>query len=88
MAAFLETEDRVRCEVCSFDFETVYGPHGAEYIECHHVVPLHVSGETETTLADLMLMCANCHRMIHYRSPWLDPEELRALLVEHGRIGR
>jgi 5-methylcytosine-specific restriction enzyme A len=28
------------CEVCSFDFEAVYGQHGAGYIECHHKVPL------------------------------------------------
>ncbi|WP_280478710.1 HNH endonuclease [Nocardia asiatica] len=83
IADFLKTEDRVRCEVCYFDFEAVYGPHGANYIECHHVVPLHVSGETKTRLADLILLCANCHRMIHYRSQWLRPDELRALVRQH-----
>ncbi|WP_330229271.1 HNH endonuclease [Nocardia sp. NBC_00508] len=85
IAEFLETADRVRCEVCYFDFEAVYGPHGSDYIECHHVVPLHVSGETKTKLADLILLCANCHRMIHYRPQWLHPEDLRALVTENSR---
>ncbi|MFG1795614.1 HNH endonuclease [Nocardia sp. NPDC049149] len=80
IAKFLETADRVRCEVCGFDFEASYGEHGAGYIECHHVVPLHVSGETKTTLSDLILLCSNCHRMIHYRPQWLHPDELRVLL--------
>ncbi|MGY2118913.1 HNH endonuclease [Nocardia gipuzkoensis] len=80
IADFLKTADRVRCEVCYFDFEAVYGPHGSNYIECHHVVPLHVSGETETRLADLILLCSNCHRMIHYRAQWLHPDDLRTLV--------
>ncbi|WP_262402174.1 HNH endonuclease [Actinomadura sp. CNU-125] len=71
------------CEVCSFDFERTYGPRGADYIECHHVVPLHVSGETKTRLQDLALLCANCHRMIHRASPWPTPDELRALVAKH-----
>ncbi|MEU6746789.1 HNH endonuclease [Spirillospora sp. NPDC046719] len=70
------------CEVCGFNFERTYGPRGADYIECHHVVPLHVSGETKTHMKDLALLCANCHRMIHRASPWPIPEQLRALVVE------
>ena len=73
------------CEVCGFDFERVYGSRGAGYAECHHVVPLHVSGPTTTYLDDLVLLCANCHRMIHRRRPWLTPDELRA--VVDARIG-
>lgn len=84
IADFLATEDRVRCEVCGFDFEEVYGKHGAGYIECHHVVPLHVSGEKLNRASDVILLCPNCHRMIHYRQPWLRPEELRALLDENA----
>ncbi|OZD05113.1 HNH endonuclease [Rhodococcus sp. 06-235-1A] len=77
---FLETHDRVACEVCGFDPEAVYGERGREYTEVHHVLPLHVSGETRTKMSDLVLLCANCHRMIHRRSPWLSPDELRALM--------
>ncbi|MFV2179717.1 HNH endonuclease [Actinomadura sp. LOL_016] len=71
------------CEVCGFNFERIYGPRGADYIECRHVVPLHVSGETKTRLQDLALLCANCHRMIHRASPWPTPEQLRTLVTKH-----
>lgn len=70
----------VACEVCSFDFGRTYGPLGAGYIECHHIVPLHVSGPVTTKLADLALICSNCHRMIHRSAPWLTPSDLRKLI--------
>lgn len=77
---FLHVHDRVHCEACGFDFEKVYGDRGAGLIEVHHVRPLHESGPTTTRLSDLMLVCANCHRMIHYGNRWLTPTELRELL--------
>lgn len=57
------------CEVCSFDFEATYGELGKGFAECHHLLPLSVTGETETRLNDLAVVCANCHRMLHRRSP-------------------
>lgn len=83
---FRAVHARLFCEACGFDFENVYGPHGAGYIECHHVVPLHSSGETKTKLSDLILLCSNCHRMIHYRTRWLSPEELREALRDTGNV--
>ncbi|MFE3960269.1 HNH endonuclease [Nocardia sp. NPDC059091] len=47
--------------MCGFDFEATYGIGGKGYVECHHVVPLHISGETRNSTADLILLCANCH---------------------------
>ena len=76
------------CEICSFDFKERYGEHGEGYIECHHIVPLHASGETKTKLGDLILICSNCHRMIHRRTPWLKPEELRELIDGATRDSR
>jgi 5-methylcytosine-specific restriction protein A len=70
----------VACEVCSFDFGDTYGQRGQDYIEVHHVLPLHASGPTTTRLADLVLLCANCHRMIHRGNPWLTPKELKSLV--------
>jgi 5-methylcytosine-specific restriction enzyme A len=70
----------VACEVCTFDFSQVYGSHGLDYIECHHRVPLHVTGETKTRLADLALLCSNCHRMIHRAKKWLTVDEHRDLV--------
>nr|WTB33645.1 HNH endonuclease [Streptomyces sp. NBC_00830] len=79
--AVLRQGGSLACEVCSFDFEQVYGDRGAGYIECHHVVPLHVAGEGPTKLSDLALICANCHRMIHRHAPWPMPGELRELVL-------
>ena len=70
----------VAYEVCTFDFGRTYGAHGLDYIECHHRTPLHITGETRTKLADLALLCSNCHRMIHRTKHWLTVEELRDLV--------
>lgn len=69
------------CEVCGFDFESAYGARGRGYIEVHHALPLHVSGETRTSLADLVLLCSNCHRMIHRGQKWLTPAELKTVVA-------
>lgn len=84
----MERHGCVACEVCGFDFAQVYGERGAGYAECHHAVPLHVSGKTRTRLEDLVLLCANCHRMVHRRVPWLTPDELRGLITELLLSGR
>jgi 5-methylcytosine-specific restriction protein A len=79
----LEKHGRLACEVCGFDFEKTYGVLGREYIEVHHVAPLHVVGHRETKLEDLACLCSNCHRMCHRRHQgerWRTPADLRALL--------
>lgn len=75
----------VACSVCSFDFSATYGDRGRDFIEVHHVLPLHVSGETTTRLDDLALLCSNCHRMIH-RGAWMTPNQLRQLCENTARI--
>jgi 5-methylcytosine-specific restriction protein A len=50
-------------------------------------VPLHFTGEIENKLADLILVCANCHVMIHRRSPWRTPEQLEALIADAESVG-
>lgn len=74
--AFRAATGRIACEACGFDFAKAYGSHGADYIECHHRVPLHASGPIRSKLADLVLVCSNCHHMIHRRRPWLTFEQL------------
>jgi hypothetical protein len=58
---------RVYCEVCGFDFRQHYPPALSDgFIEVHHLAPLYERDEPlRTTLADLLLVCSNCHRMIH-----------------------
>lgn len=63
---FLKENGSLYCENCGFDYSKVYGKIGEGFIEAHHIVPLHkLDGETKTTEKDLILLCANCHRMIH-----------------------
>lgn len=68
-AAIAQSSDgRLHCEVpgCGFDFEAIYGELGAGFAEVHHLRALaEMDGPVETTLADLAVVCANCHRMIH-----------------------
>lgn len=73
------------CMVCGFDFEARYGELGAGYIEAHHVVPFaDLVKEPEPVLlnpmTDFVVVCANCHRMLHRRSPALSPAQLNAML--------
>lgn len=77
--AVKEAGGSIECEVCNMDFAIKYGERGADFIEVHHAVPLHVSGAVKTKLADLVLLCSNCHRMIH-REPWLMPAKLKAIV--------
>lgn len=76
----LAETDRLECESCGFDFAAVYGQLGIGFAECHHTQPLAQAGERVTTLADLAVVCANCHRMLH-RRPWRTVGELRELLL-------
>lgn len=68
------------CETCGFDFFGTYGDLGDGYAHVHHVTPLHVTGVTETSLADLVVVCANCHAMVHRRRPWKTPAEISAVV--------
>jgi 5-methylcytosine-specific restriction enzyme A len=73
---------RLACEVCSFDFGLKYGHWGEGFIECHHMVPLgHARGSVTTRLADLMIVCSNCHRVLHRGNPTPTVEDLRAVVA-------
>ncbi|WP_455130463.1 HNH endonuclease [Propionibacterium acidifaciens] len=78
-----EQRGNISCEVCGFDFEKFYGDLGSGYTEVHHRCPLHLSGSTTTRLSDLILVCSNCHRMIHKGYP-LQPEEFAERVPRRG----
>jgi 5-methylcytosine-specific restriction protein A len=74
----------LKCTVCKFDFEKVYGLRGKDFIEVHHTKPLFtlegqvVAINPET---DLVPVCSNCHRMIHRRHDnVLTIEQLKQIL--------
>jgi 5-methylcytosine-specific restriction enzyme A len=66
------------CEACDFSFAEIYQ---IKYIECHHLdfVGGPNSGERDTTVEDLALVCSNCHRMLHTRinGQYLSVQDLR-----------
>jgi 5-methylcytosine-specific restriction enzyme A len=73
---------RIACEACGFDFLDFYGELGRGFAECHHVVPLAEAASSRVTrLADLAIVCANCHRMLHRARPVLTVDALRSLIV-------
>lgn len=80
--AVLAATGRLVCEACGFDFAAKYGQLGEGFAECHHRVPLAaLDGEAPTRLADLAIVCANCHRMLHRGWPMPSVEELRQLIA-------
>lgn len=69
------------CQACGFDFEKTYGKIGKDFIEGHHIVPVSEMKEGHVTRPeDIALLCANCHRMIHIKRPWLTLKNLKSLL--------
>lgn len=78
-------DGRLACEVCGFDFSEVYGELGAGFIEAHHTIPVSEMEENDLTrIEDLVLLCPNCHRMVHRRRPWVKRHELTSILGRSG----
>jgi hypothetical protein len=77
------------CQVCRFDFAKSYGVLGQDFAEVHHLNPLSERPSEEwttavrTNVAEVAVLCSNCHRMIHRRKPALSIEELRAMTSAH-----
>ncbi len=77
-----------RCQACGFAFATAYGELGNSYIETPHLGPfserpeLEWTDELQTSVDEVTVLCANCHRMIHRRRPALSLAELRVRLKE------
>ena len=67
-----------KCRVCGFDFEDFYGDIGHEYIEVHHIKPLSEGEQNPDPAYDLIVVCSNCHKMIHRnKKSTLTPDELK-----------
>ena len=86
-----EHDGRLFCIACAFDFREAYGDIGTDFIELHHLQPVHlmdVEGEAITlgeALKKVATVCSNCHRMIHRaKGEMLSIEDLKALLSTVG----
>ena len=72
---------KLYCEVCGFDFEKKYGKLGEDFIEVHHIKPVSkMSPGEKTNINDLVMVCSNCHSMIHRKKPWLTKKQLAKLI--------
>lgn len=83
---FKDENGRIFCEACDFDFQETYGE---DYIEAHHILPLGEikEGQIETKIEDIVLLCCNCHKMVHKKRPWLKSiEEIKSLLFKDSRL--
>lgn len=73
-----KTNSDYRCEVCDMSFKEVYGNIGEGYIIAHHINPIGSrKNASRTTLADIALVCSNCHDMLHQNELPLSISELR-----------
>lgn len=72
------------CKACGFNFFDVYGEHGKDFIEIHHIKPLHQLQGQEIHIdpkKDMIPLCSNCHKMIHRRKNIiLSVDELKTML--------
>jgi predicted HNH restriction endonuclease len=76
-----------RCQICTFDFGEVYGKWGEQFAEVHHRIPLGNASSERTTNpeTDLVVLCANCHRMTHRKEGiLLTVDELRRKINIEG----
>lgn len=81
----LSQKGELRCEVCDFCFEEMYGERGKNFIECHHKKPLiELRPGDKTRLKDLALLCSNCHIMIHRHKKMLTLAELKGIIKQRG----
>lgn len=77
------------CRVCARDFSQLLNGRGVRALQVHHRRQLSAyKVPSRTTLADLAVVCANCHLLLH-----LDPakslrvEQLKRLLQRGGQLG-
>ncbi|MGF7116480.1 hypothetical protein QF017_006005 [Pseudomonas laurylsulfatiphila] len=85
----MSDEGGLCCEACDTDFYALLGVKATRVIECHHQLPLsHENHTGETSPEDLVLLCANCHRIAHTDDKLLRIEDLRDFIRSSGNALR
>jgi hypothetical protein len=83
----LATDGKLECECCGMDFAKVYGHRGFGFIEAHHTTPVSkLNGTVKTKISDLVMICSNCHKIIHRVKPMLTVGELRDLILANKSV--
>ncbi len=72
------------CEICNHSRPALARPIQESLFEAHHRLPLSASAARKTRVADVALLCACCHRLIHkliaLERRWVQPAEVSGLL--------
>lgn len=78
----VKNKGRIKCEICGFDFGTVYGDVFSDKIVVHHIRELSSIGKDYEVdpIKDLLPVCPNCHLIAHSKTPAYTPDEIRAML--------
>ena len=77
IAQIKKTHGVLLCEACGEAPNARYGSLGDLILECHHLMPLAVSGPVKTSLSDVALLCPSCHRVAHRMKPWPTLDDLQ-----------
>lgn len=78
----LKKHGKLVCELCGFDANGIDTAFADSMFEAHHIVPLsEATGQRNTRLSDISLLCACCHRFIHRliasKKQWMTISEAR-----------
>lgn len=74
-----------KCEACGMTFKERYPGLDDEFIECHHKLPYsHLREHEERSMkpSDFLILCPNCHAMIHRLADPGDLDTLKEILKE------
>ncbi len=52
------------CQICGV--EGFLKKSGERYAEAHHLLPLHELAPSSLVTENVLIVCANCHRKLHY----------------------
>ena len=61
------------CMACGFK------PKHISQIDVHHLFPLSEGGERLTSITDVAVLCATCHRLAHSTKPPMSVEAMKSL---------
>ncbi len=79
LTAAAKAKQRFNCQACGFNFKNFYGMIGDGFVEAHHKIAIS-SGMRTSTIDDIDVLCANCHRMVHKENPPVSIERLRKMI--------
>jgi 5-methylcytosine-specific restriction protein A len=77
------------CKACYMNFKKVYGVLGNDFIEAHHLIPIAKLSKEKIQLdvkKDFVVLCSNCHSMIHKLSDPSNLSELRQIIKSQLEI--